>query len=152
MSIHRYNEAKASLAKPKEHKASGPPQRNYNPKQEQYMWNGLVDHLSRNKLLPVVAFTFSRNKCDQNARSLRHLDLTTAHEKHYINSFFNRCIASLKPPDRDIPQILDMKEILSRGVGVHHSGILPIIKEMIEMLFQGQYIKVRGINLEINPV
>ncbi|KAK5649054.1 hypothetical protein RI129_003946 [Pyrocoelia pectoralis] len=147
--LEGYNEAKGSLVKAKDRKqgnsntSSAAPQKTfYNPRQEQTMWTGLVDHLSKNKLLPVVAFTFSRNKCDQNARNLRHLDLTTAHEKHYINSFFNRCIACLKPPDRDIPQILDMKEILSRGVGVHHSGILPIIKEMIEMLFQGQYIKL----------
>lgn len=35
-----------------------------------------------------------------------------------------------------------MQELLKRGVGVHHSGILPIVKEVIEMLFQKGLVKV----------
>ncbi|KAK4884408.1 hypothetical protein RN001_000679 [Aquatica leii] len=146
-SLEGYKQSQTSLLKLKDRKqnnmtAAPPKKAFYSPKQDQVMWSALVDHLNKNKLLPVVAFTFSRKKCDDNARNLKNLDLTTAREKHHINAFFNKCISNLKPPDRNIPQILDMKETLSRGVGVHHSGILPIIKEMIEMLFQGQYIKL----------
>ena len=35
-----------------------------------------------------------------------------------------------------------MTELLKRGIGVHHSGILPILKEMVEMLFQRGFVKV----------
>lgn len=35
-----------------------------------------------------------------------------------------------------------MKEMLKRGIGVHHSGLLPIIKEMVEMLFGKGLVKV----------
>lgn len=35
-----------------------------------------------------------------------------------------------------------MAELLKRGIGVHHSGILPILKEMVEMLFQKGFVKV----------
>lgn len=31
------------------------------------------------------------------------------------------------------PQVLHMSELLHRGLGVHHSGILPILKEIVEM-------------------
>ena len=37
-----------------------------------------------------------------------------------------------------------MEEVLKRGVGVHHSGILPILKEVVEMLFQKGLVKVCG--------
>ncbi|KAF5305755.1 hypothetical protein FQR65_LT07651 [Abscondita terminalis] len=146
-SLAGYKESQTSLLKLKDRKLNNtsatPPKKTfYSAKKDQVMWSALVDHLSRNKLLPVVAFTFSRKKCDENARNLKSVDLTTAKEKHHINAFFNKCISNLKPPDRNIPQILDMKDTLTRGIGVHHSGILPIIKEMIEMLFQGQYIKL----------
>ncbi|KAF5297087.1 hypothetical protein FQA39_LY02667 [Lamprigera yunnana] len=134
--VEGYQKAEHSLAKPTSKKPF------YSPKQDKVMWSALIDHLNKNKLLPVVAFTFSRKKCDDNARNLSSVDLTTAKEKHYINVFFNKCISNLKLPDRNIPQIIKMREILTRGIGVHHSGILPIIKEMIEMLFQGQYIKL----------
>lgn len=35
-----------------------------------------------------------------------------------------------------------MEDILKRGIGVHHSGILPILKEVVEMLFQRGLVKV----------
>ena len=41
-----------------------------NSKQEKNIWLTLVDHLSRNDKLPIVAFTLSRNRCDQNANLL----------------------------------------------------------------------------------
>ena len=40
-------------------------------------------------------------------------------------------------------QVQRMKEMLKRGIGVHHSGLLPIIKEMVEMLFGKGLVKVR---------
>lgn len=36
-----------------------------------------------------------------------------------------------------------MLPLLKRGIGVHHSGLLPILKEVIEILFQEGLIKVR---------
>lgn len=35
-----------------------------------------------------------------------------------------------------------MLPLLKRGIGVHHSGLLPILKEVIEILFQEGFIKV----------
>lgn len=139
-----YHQAKESLKKSEQQKFvndRGP----LHPKQEQQIWIGLIDHLKRHDLLPVVAFTFSRQKCDNNAANLASLDLTTQKEKALIRMFFDKCVRCLKKEDRSIPQIVHMKEILVRGVGVHHSGILPIIKEIVEMLFQNGHIKVWNI-------
>ena len=35
-----------------------------------------------------------------------------------------------------------MAEMLKRGIGTHHSGILPILKEVVEMLFGKGLVKV----------
>lgn len=35
-----------------------------------------------------------------------------------------------------------MQQLLEIGIGVHHSGILPILKEIVEMLFQERCVKV----------
>lgn len=32
--------------------------------------------------------------------------------------------------DKNLPQIQNMRQLLSRGVGVHHGGLLPIVKEV----------------------
>ena len=36
-----------------------------------------------------------------------------------------------------------MLPLLKAGVAMHHSGLLPILKEVVEILFQEQLIKVR---------
>jgi hypothetical protein len=36
-----------------------------------------------------------------------------------------------------------MLALLLKGIGVHHSGLLPILKELVELLFAEQLIKVR---------
>jgi superfamily II RNA helicase len=39
-------------------------------------------------------------------------------------------------------QVLRVREMLKRGLGVHHAGLLPIVKEIVEMLFCRGVIKV----------
>lgn len=35
-----------------------------------------------------------------------------------------------------------MRDLLSRGIGVHHGGLLPIVKEVVELLFARGLVKV----------
>ncbi|KAG7225447.1 hypothetical protein INR49_027441 [Caranx melampygus] len=94
---------------------------------------------SQRQQTPVVAFTFSRTRCDENARSLDSMDLTSSIEKAEIHSFFQKSLSRLRGGDRQLPQ---MRDLLKRGIAVHHSGILPILKEVIEMLFSRGLVKV----------
>lgn len=48
----------------------------------------------------------------------------------------------LRGSDKELPQILRMRELLSRGIAVHHGGLLPIIKEIVEILFARGLVKV----------
>ncbi|EDS39035.1 antiviral helicase SKI2 [Culex quinquefasciatus] len=122
-------------------KNSGRPAQ-FNQKQEQTLWVGLIDQLQKNDKLPVVAFTLSRNRCDNNANALMSCDLTTGREKYLITSFFQLCLQKLKPPDRMLPQVIQVQNCLQRGIGIHHSGILPILKEIVEMLFARGLVKI----------
>ncbi|XP_053984340.1 SKI2 subunit of superkiller complex protein [Hylaeus volcanicus] len=112
------------------------------PKQEQVLWNAFVSHLKSNNMLPVVVFMLSRKRCDMISVLLRNIDLTTETEKHTIRTFFQNNIRHLKGTDRQLPQVLMMQELLQNGVGIHHSGILPILKEIVEMLFQSGVVKL----------
>ncbi|KAL0962488.1 hypothetical protein UPYG_G00340670 [Umbra pygmaea] len=115
---------------------------NTTPNQDRAVWLTLLHYLSQRQLTPVVAFTFSRTRCDDNARSLASMDLTSSIEKSEIHSFFQKSLSRLRGGDRQLPQILLMRDLLKRGIGVHHSGILPILKEVIEMLFSRGLVKV----------
>ncbi|CAG0890655.1 unnamed protein product [Cyprideis torosa] len=114
----------------------------YSDKQEKTLWQGLVSYLQEQDQLPVVAFTLSRNRCDSNASLLSSLDLTTAKQKGEIRAFLNKSLSILKRKDRFLPQVVRISDLVARGIAVHHSGILPILKEVIEILFARGFVKL----------
>lgn len=109
---------------------------------ERSQWSELIHMLRKQDLLPMVAFCFSKRRCDAIADALSSLDMTTATEKSEIHLFCDRALARLKGSDRELPQVLRVREMLRRGVGVHHAGLLPIVKEVVEMLFCRGIIKI----------
>ncbi|XP_071948306.1 superkiller complex protein 2-like [Antedon mediterranea] len=111
-------------------------------KNDKNVYLSLVEMLRKKAQLPVVVFTFSKKKCDENSSSLTTVDLTTSSEKSQIQIFLQKCISRLKGSDRRLPQVLHMKDLLKKGVAVHHSGVLPILKEVVEMLFQRGLVKL----------
>lgn len=110
--------------------------------QDRNLWVHLVQHLRKKDLLPACIFVFSKRRCEENADALSNLDYCTATEKSAIHMIFQRSIARLKPEDRTLPQIRRVKELLSRGIAVHHGGLLPIVKEVVEILFARTLVKV----------
>lgn len=102
----------------------------------------LVGLLKKQSLLPIVVFVFSKKKCEEYADSLSGTDLCVAREKSEIHVVIERSLMRLKDADRELPQIQRMREMLGRGIGVHHSGLLPILKELVEILFQRGLVKV----------
>ncbi|CAH6721214.1 antiviral helicase Ski2p [[Candida] jaroonii] len=105
-------------------------------------WSQLVQYLKNHTLLPAVIFVFSKKKCEEYADTLRGVDFCTAKEKSEIHMFIDRAVSRLKKEDRELPQILKIREMLSRGIAVHHGGLLPIVKECIEILFARTLVKV----------
>ncbi|XP_057536016.1 DExH-box ATP-dependent RNA helicase DExH11 isoform X2 [Amaranthus tricolor] len=106
------------------------------------LWLQLVNKLSKQSLLPVIIFCFSKNRCDRSADSMTSIDLTSSQEKSEIRVFCDKAFSRLKGSDRNLPQILRVQGLLHRGIGVHHAGLLPIVKEVIEMLFCRGVIKI----------
>ncbi|XP_014518438.1 DExH-box ATP-dependent RNA helicase DExH11 isoform X1 [Vigna radiata var. radiata] len=106
------------------------------------MWLMLINKLFKKSLLPVVIFCFSKNRCDKSADSLTGTDLTSSSEKSEIRLFCDKAFSRLKGSDRYLPQVVRVQNLLRRGIGVHHAGLLPIVKEVVEMLFCRGVIKV----------
>jgi antiviral helicase SKI2 len=88
------------------------------------------------------------------------LDLNTASERGAVQGFTLQTIARLSPNDAALPQVQAVCEMVKRGIGVHHGGLLPILKEMVEILFSRNLIKVlmstetlaMGVNIQIRAV
>ena len=110
--------------------------------QDKNLWVHLVQFLRKSNLLPACIFVFSKKRCEENADALSNQDFCTAQEKSAIHMTIKKSIARLKPEDRVLPQIIRLQELLARGIAVHHGGLLPIVKELVEILFAQTLVKV----------
>ncbi|CAI2738207.1 unnamed protein product, partial [Dicrocoelium dendriticum] len=63
-------------------------------------------------------------------------------EKSAVDLIFHSAIDSLSDEDKKLPQVQIILPVLRRGVGIHHGGLLPILKEIVEILFSEGLIKV----------
>lgn len=66
-------------------------------------------------------------------------------EKAKVKEIFVNAISLLSEEDSKLPEIGRVLPLLLRGIGVHHSGLLPIVKEVIEILFGEGLIKVSSL-------
>ena len=129
----------------------------------------LIKALYREKFCPVIVFSFSKRECEVNALDLykykplhkskfdakknkkkdegkeqkeKIIDFNTDEEKKNIEEIYLKAISKLSEDDQKMPNIQNFLPLLQRGIGVHHGGMLPILKELVELLFQEGLIKV----------
>lgn len=96
--------------------------------------------MTRN-LNPVIVFSFSKKDCEKYALELKREDYTDDIEKDLVSQVYSNAIESLSEDDRTLPQVEALLPLLKRGVGIHHGGLLPILKEIVEILFSEGLIK-----------
>jgi len=111
-------------------------------KSEKSEWIKIITVLKQKNLLPVVCFAFSKRKCEELAFGLGNTDLNEKNEKAHVYQFIEASLQRLKGTDRELPQVIRIRDLLMLGIGIHHSGLLPIIKEMVEILFSRGLVKV----------
>jgi len=97
----------------------------------------VVQVLAEKNMLPAIYFTFSRKKCDENARKCLKLELLTKEESNKLNQLVDEYIKE-NPYLENNPQI----DLIKQGVASHHAGLLPGWKALVEKLFQKGLIKV----------
>jgi len=101
----------------------------------------VVKMIMERQLQPVIVFSFSRRDCEAFALQMSKLDFNTADEKTLVEEVFTNAIDCLSEDDKLLPQVEHVLPLLKRGIGIHHSGLLPILKETTEILFQEGLIK-----------
>ncbi len=102
---------------------------------------------------PALVFCFNRDECWSVAEQLKGLDLLPGADKKPLHDALN---------DMEWGQGVGpkLKQILHRGVGVHHAGLLPRYKRIVEKLFEKKLLSVcvctetlaAGINLPARSV
>jgi len=101
----------------------------------------IVKLIMNRNLNPVIIFAFSKRECEALAMQMSKLDFNTEDEAATVQQVFENAMGQLAEDDRKLPQIQQLLPLLKRGIGIHHGGLLPILKEVIEILFQEGLLK-----------
>jgi len=91
---------------------------------------------------PAIVFSFSKRECEAHGAATAAVDLNTPAEAALVDKVYAAATACLTAEDRALPQVAGLPAMLRRGVGVHHAGLLPLLKETVEVLFQEGLLKV----------
>jgi superfamily II RNA helicase len=104
------------------------------PREQPPPWR-VVRYLESESLTPAIYFLFSRRATEEAASSCVALR-PVPHAAELVREAKAR-LADLSPADRDLRQVaLLLGRFLPRGVAVHHAGLLPQVKLLVEELFQ----------------
>jgi ATP-dependent RNA helicase DOB1 len=101
----------------------------------------IVKLIMERNLNPVIVFSFSKKDCEKFALALNKEDYTDDVEKDLISQVYVNAIESLSEDDQKLPQVQALLPLLKRGIGIHHGGLLPLLKEIVEILFSEGLIK-----------
>ncbi len=105
----------------------------------------VIEELERREMVPAIYFIFSRRGCREALQrcAYHELDLTTPDEKARIERLARERLESLRDADEvALYHRLVDSSMLVRGMAVHHAGLMPYHKELVEELFQLGLIKV----------
>lgn len=94
------------------------------------------------KIGPASVSVSALKSCQLQPSQLPLLEPDSLQHLVYGVKVYNNMLQVLSNEDRELPALQHMVRMLKRGIGVHHSGLLPILKELIEILFQEGLIKV----------
>ena len=85
---------------------------------------------------PAIIFAFSKREVENVAKNIaKNKQMLSNEEQHNLESIFRSLIGGISEEDKKLPQITQLLTILKAGVGLHHGGMLPILKEIVEILF-----------------
>ena len=103
--------------------------------------NGLITHLQEKELLPALFFVLSRKDCEKYAKKVEGT-LITSSEVADVRHVWNFHLRNHRAKLEVLPQYHLLFELVQRGIAFHHSGIIPTLKEIVEILFGKGLIKV----------
>jgi len=96
-------------------------------------------------MLPAIGFVFSRKQVELCAHEITVPLLEDDSKVGYTVRRECEQIVRKLPNFQEyleLPEYVDLVGLLEKGIGIHHSGMIPILREIVELLISKRYIKV----------
>lgn len=111
----------------------------------QHVLNKVSEFMVEKEMLPAICYVFSRKQLEVCAHEITANLLEFDSKIPYtIDRECEQIIRKLPNYKEylNLPEYLDMVALLRKGVAMHHSGLMPVLREIVEILFSKGYIKL----------
>ncbi|MCU1396834.1 MAG: superfamily helicase [Ilumatobacteraceae bacterium] len=104
----------------------------------------VVERLDAENMLPAIYFIFSRNQCDEAAKTClaAGLRLIDGAQRERIREIIDARLVGMEPSDLAVLGYGQFLAQLEAGIAAHHAGMVPPFKEVVEACFAEGLIKV----------
>jgi superfamily II RNA helicase len=111
----------------------------------QHVLNEVTQYMKDNNMLPALCFVLSRKQLEMAANEVTTVLLEDDSKVGYtINYECEQIIRKLPNYQEylELPEYVKMVALLGKGIGIHHAGVMPVLREMVELLYSKGYIKL----------
>jgi antiviral helicase SKI2 len=111
----------------------------------QHVINQVSKHLVENEMLPALCYVFSRKKLEVCANEITTNLLEFDSKIPYTIDYECEQIIRKLPNFKEylnLPEYVHLVSLLRKGVGIHHAGMMSILREIVEILFARGMIKM----------
>jgi len=110
-----------------------------------HVLNEVCNFMVENEMLPALCFVLSRKQLEKCAKGITTVLLEDDSKIPYIIQ--NECETIIRrlPNFKEylnLPEYHEMVKLLEKGVAIHHAGVMPVLREMVEILYAKGYIKL----------
>ena len=110
-----------------------------------HVLNSLMTHLRDQEMIPAIAFVFSRKQVETCAHDITVNLLEDDSKVPYIARRECEQIVRKLPNYEEymrLPEYESLVKLLEKGIGIHHAGMLPVLREIVELFISKRYIKL----------
>jgi len=111
----------------------------------QQVLNTLALFLRDREMLPAIAFVFSRKHVELCAKEITIPLLEDDSKVGYTVRRECEQVVRKLPNFKEylaLPEYNQVVNLLEKGIGIHHSGMLPVLREIVELMISKKYVKL----------
>ena len=111
-----------------------------------HVLNQVCKHMVEHEMFPALCYVFSRKKLEQCAHEVGTNLLEFDSKIPYtVDRECEQLLRERLPNFEEylhLPEYVNLVALLRKGIAIHHAGLMPVLKEMVELLFARGYIKL----------
>lgn len=112
----------------------------------QFVLTDLLKYLKNKEMLPAICFIFSRKQVEQAAKEINFSlfeddSILPSQVEHECRHILQSKLPNYKEY-MELSEYTTIIELLKKGIAIHHAGIIPVLREMVELLFEKGFIRL----------